>query len=50
MFRLAQLEIEHLGDRASGIAQLELIRDAQPEFARSAAFRDYIRRFDDLQI
>ncbi len=50
MFRLAQLEIEHLGDRAAGIAQLRLIRDVQPEFARSTAFQDYIRRFDDLRI
>ncbi len=50
VFRLAPIEIEHLGDRASGIAQLKSIRDDQPEFARSAAYQDYIRRFDDLGI
>jgi hypothetical protein len=48
MFRLARIEIEHLADRAAGIARLKSIRDQQPEFARSSVFQDYSRRFDDL--
>ncbi|HEY6599603.1 MAG TPA: hypothetical protein VIZ30_09830 [Pseudomonadales bacterium] len=48
VFRLARIEIEHLGDHAAGIARLKSIRDQQPEFARSSVFQDYIRRFDDL--
>ncbi len=43
-FRLAQIKIEHLDDRAGGVALLRAIRDEHARFSRLTAFRDYIGR------
>ena len=48
MFRLAQVKIEHLNDRAGGATLLRAIRDEQPQFARLEKFGDYISRLDEL--
>jgi hypothetical protein len=48
MFRLAQIRIEHQGDRESGAALLRALREEHTQFARLPKFVEYVDRFGDL--
>lgn len=50
LFRLAQIRIEHLGERASGAALLRGLRDDHKQFARLPMFIEYAGRFGDLDV
>ena len=47
MFRLAQVRIEHQGDRASGTALLRAICEEHTQFAQLPKFVEYVERFGD---
>lgn len=48
MFRLAQIRIEHLGERESGAALLRALRAEHVQFTRLPKFVEYVERFGDL--
>jgi hypothetical protein len=49
LFRLAQIRIEHLGERESGAALLRTLRQDHAQFARLPKFIEYVERFGDLE-